>query len=191
MAVVTTVVDSWIQNLLFSEPRDIAGQLTDGLWYGNLGVDGDASGGNVSLLGQVSFDRKEDWVYQLTHWGINRNVTAAVRWDLGFSTGPLIVAGGVALDNPFFFFNDVGTAGVVLGGLVGSAQNALKDLFLFGDKRIAGDMAFVTARCNTNTNTIAYQVSLAGRLFRYNDFFRQQSAFTRVREDAGRLRGLR
>jgi len=177
MAIQAIVIDTWLSHLLFNRPKLIEGQLVDGLWYGNLGVVGDASAGIVDILGQISFARKEDWLYQLVSWSLNRANTTPVRWQIGFPSGPAIQTPVGIINNPFYsssFITEQGASG--LSANPPSSGGLYKGQFLFGDKKIEGNYTMVNAICLTNTTGIAYQVSLSGFLYRYSDFFRGPQA---------------
>lgn len=187
MSITSIRIDTWLQHLTFADPRLVGGWMADGVFYGNIGVLGDASAGTVTMIGQLSRDRKEDWVYVLQHWTANRNSILAVNWSVQFASGPQIPVVAGVQDNPVFGVSWAADQGGSAFGGTRLGGDQFKDLVLFGDKRIAGNYSMFTAASGTNTNGVAYQASVHGLLIRYNDFFRM----AQVRIDARRLRGIR
>lgn len=176
MAVALLETDSWIQHLVFTGPqRPTDFGPADGVWYGLLSVAGDASGGNVTLNGRLSEDRKEDWVYVPMASAIHRNSTtgATSNYFEQLNTGPLIPT-STAVNNPTFNY---GGTGVGITGNAITVQNTTqtKDFYgmpIFGDKRIPGIFLMYAVGFETNTDTVLYTASIWGWLFRYNGFFR-------------------
>ncbi len=177
MAVATIVTDTWLQHLLFTGGRRQTdfGPI-DGLFYGVIAVDGDATGGNVTLNGNVSFDRKEDWIYIL------KKVSGSVNVDIGgnstffvAATGPLIPT-PTAVANPSFHVGGIAEPipnnSVTIATPSDSGESPLADLPVFGDKRIAGPLSLLAQGWEINTNGATYQMSVYGHLIEYGSFFR-------------------
>lgn len=177
MAVAHISTDGWIQHLEFvGGPRPTPYGPMDGVFYGLMAVDGDATGGNVTLNGRLSFDRKEDWVYIVggSHTRANDLVGGDVFEQV--NTGPLIPTAAVAttVTNPTFEFG-----GVVLP-ITGNAlkftpviqQSKAVGLPIFGDKRIAGIFLMYAAGFEVNTNLVTYTAQIWGWLIKYSTFFR-------------------
>lgn len=183
MAVSITAEDSWITHLPFTGGRR---QTTygpvDGLFYGVIAGDGDASGGNVTLNGNVSFDRKEDWIYILQNVSTTFNTAlAGVDAFIVAATGPLIPT-PTAVANPAFHVGgemlNIVNNGVTIFTPTDAGQSPFKDLPVFGDKRIAGPLSLLAAGFEVNTNTVTYQLSVFGFLVRYQSFFRNLAPAT-------------
>lgn len=176
MAVILVRTDNWISHLPWTGPRPTVYGPADGLWYGNMAQVGNASGGTLSLFGAISRARKEDWVYILG--GYSAGVSSATAMDIRFTfaSGPVIpVNSGQA--NPFFeaqYPAEVGVGRAVALGSPGSAAHLGTPLF--GDKKIAGDLALVTTVFESNVDLLIHQMSIWGFLIRYASFFRDVPA---------------
>lgn len=173
MAILVSLVDTWKANLLFNTPRIIAGQLVDGVWYGNADVVGDASGGSVVVQLQQSRERKLDYVHQLRDWSIRVQGTITMVATVIFAAGPAIQGqGGAGLNRPNF----IRTGSTVAGDAETSAgviqDGKYQDLLLFGDPRLQAAETMMLVSFGTNTNLQNYQVSAWGFLHRYGAFFR-------------------
>lgn len=175
MSILEQVTDTWLAHLPFTQVRQTPYGPADGLFFGNLAVDGDGTGGIVDLQGRISRDRKEDWVYLLK--GRSSQVFADNNGEIAtfLGTGPVIVAGATtspsftALDN---MVNDATLAfSSGSSGNFGSPGRPLEQ-FLFGDRNLAGDYGMITSRFSVNTTAALYQVSIWGFIFRYQSFFR-------------------
>ena len=144
----------------------------DGIFYGNLGTVGDGSGGNVGLVGELSRDKKEDWVYVLGGYSATRNTAIATNMDMLFTSGPRNVATG---GSAFQIFRMAGpiSLGAGIGCYPGGDQN---ELFigtpLFGDKKITAGHTLASVVFGTNTSGTTYTFSLWGYLIKYATFFR-------------------
>ena len=172
MTVTETRTNNWLEQLLFSTPRVIQGQEVDGLFYGNLGATGDGSGGDVILNGNVSFARKEDWIYEIQQVTPVRDAQAATQVDLAFSTGPIIPSGGAGTAFPIFrWASPMENGGSPSMGL-SPRETAWHGLVVFGDKKISGDFTLVQATFGVNTNGGGYSMAIWGFLYRYATFFR-------------------
>lgn len=182
MAVAILATDSWIQHLPFVGGRRSSpfGEV-DGVWYGLVAGDGDASGGNISLNGRLSFDRKEDWVYILGALETTTNQSLGGDDTLTqVNTGPLIPTAAVAttVQNPSFMIT--GDAGPGAAGIVTSAHRAnggsdyRAGMPIFGDKRLDGIFLMLAAAWATNTDGATYQMSSWGFLIEYQSFFRNR-----------------
>jgi len=176
MAVTQTVADTWVNHLQFLEPRPTENGMVDGVFYGVLSVAGDASGGTLAQNGQLSRDRKEDWVYVMR--GVNAQKNSATASDVAVSvaTGPLVPT-ATAVNNAVFSrvglsdtINNLSSSDPLTGG-----KAPWEGMPCFGDKRISGNYGILTVTWTANTNTVIYTVSMWGYLVRYNSFFRLQS----------------
>lgn len=176
MAITSTTTDVWLSHLVFSEPRVIDGELVDGVFYGNDGVVGDASGGIVALNSLVSFLRKEDWLYKIKEVSV---LTSSGGTSLlqTVSSGPAIQTPTGVQNNPVFALAEAAIQAGPSGqkALPPRGSSPFADLLVFGDKKIAGSLGLLTTTFGTNTLAAAYQVSIYGFLFRYTDFFRARS----------------
>lgn len=180
MAISTTSIDGWIQHLPFEGgPRPSLAGPVDGVWYGNVSGPGDASGGNVTLQGQLSEARKEDWVYVIQAASATINTLTDQEMFIQLNTGPLIPT-STAVVNPTFNFG---------GSMRAIANNAIsimsddgsntgpfpfQGLPIFGDKRIPGVFLMMAAGFETNVDLALYTMSAWGWLIRYQGFFRNR-----------------
>ena len=108
MAVALIATDNWLAHLEFTGGRRQTefGPI-DGLFYGVLAVAGDATAGNVTVNGLVSFDRKEDWIYIVKKVSSSRNIAQTnVDQFIVMSTGPQIPT-GTTVANPSFHVGGV------------------------------------------------------------------------------------
>lgn len=181
MAVAVIATDTWIQHLPFQGgPRQTVEGPVDGVWYGLVSGDGDASGGNLTLNGSLSFDRKEDWVYILKGFSAtNNDPVVNMEMFLQANTGPLIPTAS-AVQNPSFNFGGAlrgidGNAIAIMNeaGASSPAMPPFPGLPIFGDKRISGTFLMLAAGFAINTDTVTYQMSAWGWLVRYQGFFRR------------------
>jgi len=180
MAVAVISTDTWIERLLFTGRRQTEMGPADGLFFGTLAGTGDASGGNLTLNGLISEQRKEDWVYQIKGLSASINAIAAQEAFIVAATGPLIPT-GTTVANPSFHLsggmnaipnNAVTTFGLNSGS---GGKDIFTDLLVFGDKKIAGTLGLIAMGFETNTNLAIFQLSIWGFLFRYSSFFRNVS----------------
>jgi len=177
MAVAIIATDTWLSHLEFTgQRRQTEFGPIDGLFYGVISGNGDNTGGNFTLNGLVSFDRKEDWIYILKKVSLTRNsATANLNAFIVASTGPAIATGSavanpsfhVAGTMPFVTGNNITTLSTNQGG-----KSIFEDLPIFGDKHIAGPLALIAAGFDTNTDAITFQLSVYGWLIRFQSFFR-------------------
>jgi len=179
MGIAHISIDGWIQHLPFvGGQRPSAYGPVDGIWYGLVAGDGDASGGNVTLNGSLSFDRKEDWVYILGAITASKNGSGEGEVFLQANSGPLIPTDAVAttVRNPSFSTggqmlaianNSVSLATSLTGGAFPFAG-----MPIFGDKRITGTFLMNAAGFEINTDGATYQMSSWGFLIKYESFFR-------------------
>jgi len=178
MAIAATRTDDWIQHLPF-----IGGQrpspygMVDGVFYGTLATTGDASGGNVTVNGRLSEEKKEDWVYIIggTHARINGLIGGDVFEQV--NTGPLTPTDVLSITNPTFEWGGVNVQitgnAVAFTPVVG--QSKVLGLPVFGDKRIPGIFLMYAAGWETNSNTSLYSAQIWGWIIRYQSFFRNVS----------------
>ena len=183
MAVAILATDTWITHLPFTGQRPSPFGPVDGIWYGLLAGDGAAGGGNFSLNGSLSFDRKEDWVYILGALETTTNQSIGGTDVLTqVNTGPLIPTGAVAtsVTNPSFMATgDAGAGGaatVTSAHRLNGGADYRAGLPIFGDKRIPGTFLMLAAAWGLNTDGATYQLSAWGFLIRYQSFFRDRPA---------------
>lgn len=180
MAVAIIATDTWIQHLLFTGTRQTVQGPADGMFFGVVSGDGDAGGGNVTLNGLISSERKTDFVY-LTQ-GVSASINEATALDafIVMATGPKIPTAS-AVQNPSFHQGGVMDAiannAVSVYNRSDGGQSPFKDLITFGDPSIAGALALIAAGFGTNIDGVTYQLSVWGFLFRYGSFFRNVSPF--------------
>ena len=179
MAVAILATDGWIQHLPFvGGPRPTEFGPVDGIWYGLVAGDGDASAGNVSLNGRLSFDRKEDWIYIFGGMTTTKNAVAGEAVFTQINTGPLIPTGAVAttVNNPSFSIggnaDPVTGHALTTGDITSGGNDRRRGMPIFGDKRIPGIFLMLAAGWETNTDGATYQMSSWGFLIKYNSFFR-------------------
>lgn len=177
MAVGILATDGWIQHLPFQGgPRPSPYGQVDGTFQGVIAGDGDASGGNITLSGRLSFERKEDWVYILggTHTRANAIVTGDVFEQV--NTGPLIPtdAVAVAINNATYEWGGatlpIANNAISLSPSTGLAKAT--GMPIFGDKRIPGIFLMYAAGWETNTNGVTFSAQLWGWIIKYESFFR-------------------
>jgi len=176
MAVAVVATDSWLSHLEFTGGRRQTefGPI-DGLFYGVLSGTGDGSGGNFTLNGNVSFDRKEDWIYILKKASPTRTGATATDVFIVAATGPVIPTSSAVI-NPSFHvagsnFGVVNNA-VSVFQLNTGGQSPLEETPLFGDKKLTGPLSLIAAGFEDNVNAVVYQLSIYGWLIRYSSFFR-------------------
>lgn len=178
MAVAVLATDTWIQHLPFVGGRRPSpyGDV-DGVWYGVVSGDGDATGGNVTLNGRLSFDRKEDWVYILGAIDVSVNNAVITPYFTQVNSGPLIPTAS-AVQNPSFHKGGDSFAvlnnAVSLGQLATGGADNRAGIPIFGDKRIAGIFLMLAAGFGINTDGATYQMSSWGFLIEYSSFFRNR-----------------
>lgn len=175
MAVAVIATDTWLSRLLFTGPRPTDFGPADGLFFGVIAGAGDASGGNFTLNGNVSADRKEDWVYLIK--GVSASIAAAAAQEafIVAATGPLIPT-ATTVANPSFHtagvMESLSSNAVTVYNLNTGGQPPFTDLLVFGDKRIAGPLSLIAMGFQLNTDLAVHQISIWGFLFRYSSFFR-------------------
>jgi len=176
MAVAIIATDTWIQHLLFTGgQRSTPFGMVDGIWYGLVSGDGDASGGNITLNGSLSFDRKEDWVYILGNISSSRNTATSTDAFTQINTGPIIPTAS-AVTNPSF--SVAGSPFAVVNNAIATTQQTTggsdprSGMPIFGDKRLAGTFLMCAAGYQDNVNGETYQMSVWGWLINYSGFFR-------------------
>ena len=177
MAVAALLTDVWLSHLEFvGPPRETNYGPMDGLFYGTMAIDGDLTGGNVTLSGRLSFDRKEDWVYVVggTHTRVNTALAGDVFEQI--NTGPLIPTTALAttVTNPTFEYGGVSRA--IDGNAVTIApeggRQKVNGMAIFGDKKIPGVFLMYASGWETNTNGATYVASIWGWIIKYPSFFR-------------------
>ncbi len=175
MAVDELVQDTWLAHLPYAgPPRDTQFGLMDGIFYGNLAVVGDGSGGNVSLTGELSRDKKEDWVYVLGGYSATRNTAISTNMSVLFTSGPRNqrVSG---VGSAFQIFRIAGpiSLGAGVATYPGGEQGApFIGTPLFGDKKITAGHTLAAVEFGTNTSGTTYTFSMWGYLIKYATFFR-------------------
>ncbi len=181
MAILQEPVDTWIQHLPFTGQRPTPWGPADGIFSGVVGATGDATGGGVALVGNLSFERKEDWVYLLRHWsGQTDFLSSTMDFRFSLNSGPLVP--NASAGRQFAQYTGVDNlnnfAGISVSAPFRTTQAPFQpqDIFLFGDKKIPGAFAFFQANFQTNTNAVDYSVSVSGLIFRYATFFRNVPA---------------
>jgi len=176
MAVAIIQTDTWIARLLFTGGRrDSDFGPADGVFYGVVSGDGDASGGNFTLNGLLSFEKKEDWVYLIKKVSVQTNDIRTTEGFIVVSTGPQIITGSSVV-NPSFqvggdFKNTTNNATSSLALTTGSGDH-FTDLLVFGDKKIPGSQGMIAAGLEGNVNGSTATLSVYGLLYRYSSFFR-------------------
>ncbi len=181
MSSITVETDTWLQHLPFvGGQRPSPYGMVDGIWYGLIAGDGDATGDQVQLNGNLSFDRKEDWIYVLGGVGASVNAEFTADVFIQVNSGPLIPTSAVAttVRNPSFTIggsqDPMGTLALsVVQPLTGGADPRA-GMPIFGDKRIPGLFLMMNASWSVNTNLASYQLSSWGWLIEYQSFFRNR-----------------
>lgn len=178
MAVAILATDTWVQHLPFEGgPRDSEFGPIDGVWFGLVSGDGDATAGNLTLNGRLSFERKEDWIYVLGGLSVSINTVQSMAVFTQVNTGPLIPSAS-AVVNPSFSIggnmdNVTGNA-ITTGNVTAGGNDPRRGMPIFGDKRIAGIFLMLAAGFETNIDGATYQMSSWGSLIRYQSFFRNR-----------------
>ena len=178
MAVAVVETDTWLQHLLFTGgPRPTPFGPVDGVFYGLMAGTGAAGGGNFSLSGRLSFDRKEDWVYIVggTH---TRQGSEAASGDVfeQVNTGPLIPTQVSGINNPTFEWGGV-VQNITANNLTitpVSGQTKVTGMPIFGDKHLAGVFLMYAAGWETNIDGATYSAQIWGWIIKYQSFFRNR-----------------
>jgi len=180
VAVILDFADVWLVHLPFvGGPRPSPFGPVDGVWYGAFSADGDATGGVVRLRGDLSFDRKEDWVYILGAVNSQVNVATAMDGFIVVNTGPRIPTATVVANPSFLVVGVMAVATALLATSFNSNAGGMdprSGMPIFGDKKISGDFAMMEAGFEVNVDGAVYTVSSWGFLIRYNSFFRNLPA---------------
>ena len=178
MSVSTARVDNWISHLAFASPRPSQYGQMDGLFMGLLSVEGDVSGGTVSLDGDLSEERKGDWVHILGGWCLRSPADVAGQGGyVEFQTGPKIVGDGDGIDVPTFTAVDStiqrsGAAADPMSALNRTGLETYVGLPLYADPHVAGSYQMIHGNYEINTDGDLYTLSIWGFLIRYQSFFR-------------------
>jgi len=179
MAVAIVATDTWLQHLPFEGgPRPSPFGQVDGVWYGLVAGDGDASGGNLTLNARLSEARKEDWVYILGAINTVRNGATDDECFNQVNSGPLIATAAVATTVRNVSFSRGGIAlGMANNNLVvtdkfDGGTDPRAGMPIFGDKRIPGIFLMLAAGWDNNIDGTTYVLSAWGFLIRYQSFFR-------------------
>lgn len=177
MAVAILATDGWIQHLPFQGGQRPSpyGQV-DGTFQGLIAGDGDATGGNLTLSGRLSFDRKEDWVYIVggTHTRVNALISGDVFEQL--NTGPLIPTSAVATTVTNATYEYGGLAAAITANALTMTQSQglakVTGMPIFGDKKIPGIFLMYAAGWESNTDGATYVANIWGWIIKYESFFR-------------------
>lgn len=175
MSVSSNRLDDWVQHIAFVGDRRVTPfGPADGLWYGVLSIAGDATGGGVNLIGSLSPDRKEDWVYVVQGLSVVTNDdTVGDEIAIQVATGPLTPTESIITNAVFGLAGSMSRSTVNdLSTFPNSETPPWQGLLCFGDKRIAGNYVWLTILMGTNTNLRIYTGSMWGWLFEYKSFFR-------------------
>ncbi len=178
MAVAVLETDGWIQHLPYSGgSRPSAFGPVDGIWYGVVSGTGDNTGGNFTMSGRLSFDRKEDWVYILG--AISTTISANSLQDVftQVNTGPLIPTQST-VTNPSFSKGDesfsVANNNLTVSDHLKGGADPRAGMPIFGDKKIPGIFLMLASGWEVNIDAAVYQMSSWGFLIRYQSFFRNR-----------------
>jgi len=176
MAVAIIRTDDWVSHLLFTGgPRPTNFGMVDGVFFGLLSGLGIAGAGNFTLNGNISFDRKEDWIYVpqgSAPQGNSETLNADDVFEV-INTGPLIPTNS-GVSNPSFAFGG-SMQGMTQNSLsvpATSQQKAFYGMPVFGDKKIAGSLALYAVGFEDNVDGVTYTASIWGWLIEYASFFR-------------------
>jgi len=176
MAIAVIETDTWIQHLEFvGGQRQTPYGPVDGLFYGTMAGTGDATGGNFTLNGRLSEERKTDRVYIFggSHTRVN---SEAVPGDVfeQVNTGPLSSTGVASITNPTFESGGVRqviSSNAVSFPLVWTLDKC-QGMPMFGDRNIPGVFLMYAAGWEDNVDTVLYSAQLWGWYIRYQGFFR-------------------
>lgn len=175
MAVALIATDDWIQHLVFGGgPRPTPYGPMDGVFYGLMAVAGDATGGNVTINGRLSVERKEDWVYIVggTHTRVNSALISGDNFEQ-INTGPAIST-GVAVTNPTFEYGglnrNIGGNAVTFTPV--DQHSKVVGMPIFGDRSIPGVFLMYAVGWETNGDTALYSAQMWGWIIRRQSFFR-------------------
>jgi len=177
MSVEITRVDDWISHLAFSAPRPSPFGPVDGVFWGMLSIAGDASAGALAMNGDLSQERKTDWVHILAGYSLRKIAADAGSAYAEFQTGPKIVGNAAGIDRPTFTatapLERMSQAGdqMATPHLLSGSQPFL-GMPLYADPALTGAYEMVHASFNVNTDTILHTFSMWGFLVRYQSFFR-------------------
>lgn len=172
-----TRFDDWISHLPFTGQRPTPYGPVDGIWYGLLSRDGDATAGTMTLQGSLTFARKEDWLYILMGCNISNNGATPTATSLTVNTGPRIPT-NTTIINPSFRMasNDFNTDNLTAPLPFAAGAFPFTGMPIFGDKKIAGNFLMLDAVWELQQDLATYVVSAWGWLLRYNSFFRDRPA---------------
>jgi len=180
MSVSTDRTDDWLAHLPFASPRPSQFGLVDGLFYGLLSVDGDASGGVVTLDGRISQERKTDWVHILGGFNLRTPQSAAIDGYVEFRSGPRMASDGLGIDQPTFSVaGDEMQRATITGDNMTAFPPRTAGGFsdfpgmpLYGDPQIQAVYDMVHCAMDVNTDTVIYTYSMWGFLVRPQTMFR-------------------
>lgn len=178
MSVEIQRTDDWLSQLAFSSPRPSPFGLIDGLWWGMMSGNGDASGGVLAFDGDLSEARKTDWVRILGGWSVRSpSTTAVASCYIEFQTGPKIVGNQAGIDRPTFSavgdmreFPD--SADPMISVTNAGSGQPLIGIPLYADPALPGPYELLHVSTDPNVNGKLTTVSLWGFLIRYQTFFR-------------------
>jgi len=178
MSVSTAPTDAtWLTTVPLANmlPRSLG--IPAGLFYVGMSVTGDASGGGVTLSGELTFAKKQEHVYE---WqGINSFTDSVLRSgdavELTLNSGPRI-------HDPSGIFNNITFREQVVAVGNSFSGNTMAPLLLgsgtrspfvgYGDKDLAGVYTPIIVRWQVNDLAVEYFVFGWGYYYRYQTFFR-------------------
>lgn len=177
MTVSETRLDaSWLTTIpLAGIPVRSLGQPA-GIFTMGLSITGDGSGGLVVLEGDLSFNKKQEFVYEFSL--IKAFADSLVDDDalLTVNTGPVIPTAVVAAFTNATYREHVAEAGAANIGIstwpftLGSLGQA--PLFVYGDKDLPGAFTVLQVAWDENVTNVAYFVFAWGFYYMYETFFR-------------------
>ncbi|HIB69209.1 MAG TPA: hypothetical protein EYO33_30030 [Phycisphaerales bacterium] len=147
-----------------------------GLFFGAPQAVGDLSGGVIQIAGSLTFDRKQEYIYEWMNFTLFSNTElAAVGGDvarLTFRTGPALPT---AVSAGSLTFTDSATARLARGFSTWEftlGQAGRSPLITYGDKSIAGGATILQVDIAGNDVATTYQTSFWGFYYLYQTFFR-------------------
>jgi len=178
MSVVESTIDAELITLVPMKdlPPGLLGSPA-GLFFLGMAATGDAGGGVVAMTGELTFDKKQEYIYEWQHVSVftDSNLSNGDNGELTILSGPRIPNPAANFTNPVYRELRVGTGSNTIGNTVwdfilGSKGN--KPIVSYGDKSLAGSFNLVAMVFGVNDLAVTYFVFAWGLYYRYQTVFR-------------------